>query len=163
MAKRKFTVKQVAQALVKAGGYKTHAAKALGCTYQTVLNYIENNPELDDVLDAIVEENKDIAEFVVNGMLRSGARKLSSKKCCKECGAPPVLPGKIEVDVAMKFLRYKGSDRGYVDRHEFSGPNGGPIETKETGVVLLPALAKPVRPKAKPKAKAKPKKRSKKK
>ena len=102
---------------------------------------------------------------MVNGMLRSGARKLSSKKCCKECGAPPVLPGKIEVDVAMKFLRYKGSDRGYVDRHEFSGPNGGPIETKDTGVVLLPALAKPVRPedkpKAKPKAKAKPKKKGK--
>jgi len=140
MARRKYTVKQVAAALEKAGGYKTHAAKHLGCSYQTVLNYMEWYPQLNDVLDAIVEANKDVAEYVVQGIMRRAAQKLQHPKACKTCGAGGIDPTRTEADVALKYLRYKGQDRGYVERSEISGINGGPIETQATGVVLLPPI-----------------------
>lgn len=88
--KRKFTVEQVSKALIKTEGRRSHAARLLNCTPQTVIAYIKDYPEIKKNLDTILEENLDMVESKLIEMAKSG-----------------------NLRAAIFYLRYQGKDRGY--------------------------------------------------
>jgi len=109
--KRKFTVKQIEEALKKTGGFYTFAAKELGCCYQTVSTCVRESPYLQKVKQEIEEEILDIAEIQLIKKIRKG-----------------------NIGAISFYLKYKGKDRGYTERHEITGADG----KEPVGVVLLP-------------------------
>lgn len=170
--KKKYTPAQIEKALRHAGGFVTQAARHLGCTYQTIYNYL-NDPDtgeaLKDVLFEIEEEGKDVAEYIVKTTLREEASALiaaiakNSKLPAKD--RKRVIASPSGVANAFRFLAYKAKDRGYVERSELTGAEGAELGL---GVVGLPPLddevgmdapAAPITPK-KPKKKKPTKKKA---
>lgn len=111
---QEFTVVQIAEALRKNGGFKTYAAKSLGCTYQTIVNYFNRYPELHKILDEINNRELDISEHMLLKLRKKGDFK------------------------AVKFhLNCKGKARGYVERTELTGPDG---EAFKPMLLVLPEI-----------------------
>lgn len=106
MATEILTVKKIENALEKSGGLKTHAATLLGVHYHTIWQYFERYPELHKIHERIIEVSKDVAEDVLFHHLK-----------------------KKSLTAAMFYLKCKAKDRGYIERQEITGKNGGPIES----------------------------------
>lgn len=131
MAKEKYTVKEMAEALRASGGFVTRAAKKLGCGYKTVIKYIAKYPELEEERTAIREGFKDVAEDIIVKHLKRVKKKMrdgihvqiKKKKVKKE-----YVPNQKDLDVAFKFLSYQAKDRGYVTRNEHTGEGGKPLK-----------------------------------
>jgi len=110
----KFKVKTVRKALERAGGSMTGAGEILGCSRRTVADYINRHPTLAAALEEINEIDVDEAET----NLKRGVRRGDGWAVCFT-------------------LKTKGKDRGYVERTEFTGKNGGAIQSEVT-VIELP-------------------------
>lgn len=81
------------EAIQKAGGILAVAARALGCSRQTLYNYMERYPDVRAAYDEANETNLDVAEAVLLEQVR----------------------GKDKEQVRF-YLRTKGRARGYGDR-----------------------------------------------
>lgn len=93
--KNKFTREQVIAALKATGGFITHAADELGCSYRTIENYIKQDPSIA-VENAHIQENRlDIAESVVIQTMEGSDKK-------------------VALDASKFYLKYKGRQRGYI-------------------------------------------------
>lgn len=106
----RYTPAQVVTALELTAGILTAAAEKLGCTRQTVASYVRRYPEIQEELDRILEARIDLAEGVV---LQTMTR--SKSEHCK-------------LQAAMFYLKTKGKLRGYTERQELTGKDGGAIE-----------------------------------
>ena len=104
MKKEAFTVAQVVAALKKTKGMVYLAADELGCSHTTVYNYINRHPTIKGAFEA--ENGK---------MLDVGEMKLYQS----------VLNG--EAWGVCFLLKTKGKSRGYVERQEQTGKDGGPV------------------------------------
>ncbi len=93
MAVKKYTIAQVAEALRKGDGILSVAAEILGCHRNTIYNYLEDDPELKDVLEESRETLVDEAE------------KILLKKVKEE-----------DIRCVMFVLRTLGRHRGYNSR-----------------------------------------------
>ncbi len=65
MAVKKYTVDQVAGALREGNGILSVAAKILGCHRNTIYNYLEDHPELKDLVEECRETLVDEAEQIL--------------------------------------------------------------------------------------------------
>lgn len=107
MAKERYTTEEVIAAIREAKGIKMTAARALGCTWWTVNNYCKRHPTVQRAYQETREELVDLAES-----------KLRNKV---DRGAWP----------AIKWvLATLGKDRGWVERKELTGAEGGPVKWK---------------------------------
>jgi hypothetical protein len=104
MLEPKFTQEQVAKALLDSGGIRTKAAEALGCSRQTVANLIERWPDLLDVVARAEDETGDLAENGLRTLIQAG-----------------------NLGSIIFYLKTKMKARGYTERQELTGANGGPI------------------------------------
>lgn len=96
--------KDVAEALRKNFGLVSAAAKSIRCTPQAIYQQIKKHSEVADAAENAENAMLDIAE----GSLFTAIQE----------GKP----------WAIKFyLETKGRRRGYVSRHEISGPGGRPV------------------------------------
>ena len=104
--KYKVTDKQIAEALQKAGGFISHAAKQLGVTNGTVHHRINKSPELQEILEDARYTHLDIAEVELLKAMKRG-----------------------ESWAVCFFLKCQGKGRGYVERQAIEH-NGGdtPVE-----------------------------------
>lgn len=119
-AKQRYTFKEVKKALEEAKGFLTVAAASLGCTYITVLNYIDRFPELVEVRKEAREKMKDYAETTLLSKIQKG-----------------------DVACLLFFLKCQAKDRGYIERQELVGVPGSPlimIQEKELAE-MTPELA----------------------
>jgi hypothetical protein len=114
------TVKQVEKALKEAKGYLSIAAERLGCTYQTVRNYINRHQTLQDVLDAINEKQLDLSENKLISQINEG-----------------------NTTAIIFHLKCKGKKRGYVEKSEVE--HSGVISVTEFLNALPPATARATR------------------
>jgi len=106
MARRqRFTTDQVAAALRACGGFRSHAAANLGCSPSTITNCINRSARLQQIDKEIVEAAIDTAEDQLLKLVRRG-----------------------NVAAVIFLLKTKAKHRGYVERQEISGPEGGPVE-----------------------------------
>ena len=106
MAKtQQYTAQQVADALAQAKGFVSVAARNLGCADQTVRNYIERYTVCKQaVLDAR-ESMIDIAEGRLYQNINAG-----------------------DNTAIIFFLKTQGKQRGYIERNEVTGSDGGAIK-----------------------------------
>ena len=93
--KNKYTLKQIKEAIEKAGGFISVACKSLGCTRMTVYNYMEKYPELKEVVSDIREHYLDIAEATLIQKIKKG-------------NTPELL----------FYLKTQGKNRGYVEKQQ---------------------------------------------
>jgi len=101
---QKFTAEQMVAALTETRGMVYHAANRLGCSAQTVYNYVKRY--------ATVRQAKEQAEGM---MLDNAELALNSA----------ILGG--QPWAVMFVLKTKGKQRGYVERQEITGANAGPV------------------------------------
>lgn len=69
---RKFTYEEIAEAIILKAGFITHAAKSLGCSYQTVRRAIKDSPFVAEVLAVTRESVLDLAEDELLKKIREG-------------------------------------------------------------------------------------------
>lgn len=100
----KYTPAQVINALEAAGGVKSIAAQKLGCAWNTIKSYVERYELIAEALVEIEEGMKDLAETQLISLIRD-----------KHPAA------------VFFYLKTKAKDRGYSERFEATGPNGGPV------------------------------------
>ncbi len=101
-----YSVNAIAEALRASAGIYSAAAAKIGCAPNTVRNYVLRHPELQEVVDEVRENTLDLAESQLLKALGDG-----------------------NLTAVIFFLKCRGKQRGYVERAELTGANGGPIET----------------------------------
>lgn len=104
--KPRFTVQQVIDAINSTHGMVYLAAKALGCSHNTVYKYAKRHPTIQQAIDANRGRMLDTAESKLEAAIETGE------------------------SWAVQFaLRTLGKNRGYVERRqqEISGRDGGPL------------------------------------
>jgi len=99
------------EALKEAKGMVTVAARLLHCDLKTVENYCKVYPQVAEVRRQEHESFLDVGEL---SLLRAVQRGEAWAVCF--------------------LLKTQGKVRGYVERAEFSGPNGGAIEVEVSGL-----------------------------
>jgi hypothetical protein len=103
----RYTAEQVSAALHKSRGMVSHAARALGCDPDTVRNYAKRHPTVAAALHEEREQTTDIAELALYRAIEAG-----------------------EAWAVCFYLKTQGKERGYVERHEYTGKNGDPLAVK---------------------------------
>ena len=99
-----YTAEQMIEALNTTHGMVFLAAKRLGCSYQTVMNYCERHPTVQAAKDAQRGEMLDTAELKLWESIQKGEA--------------------WGISMALKTI---GKDRGYVERTEQTGKDGAPL------------------------------------
>lgn len=112
MKPHRFKVSDVEEALRATAGIHTMAAHILAkkygsCSPRTISNYIKRHKRLQDVVQEIVDATLDLAESKVVKAITDG-----------------------ELKAVFFFLKTKGKHRGWVERVETTGKDGGPVETE---------------------------------
>ena len=102
-----FTDDQVAEALRSTGGIRSNAASLLKCSPSTIKRYIDRSEPLATIERGIVEQIVDLAESKLVDAINNG-----------------------NLTAIMFYLKTKGKHRGYSERHEVGGNDGGPVEVK---------------------------------
>ena len=110
--RQKYSAEQVANAIIEANGILAQAARNLGCTRQTVYTYMEKYVTVRQAYDEANEITIDFVESKLMEQIRMNDTK-----------------------AILFFLRTKGKKRGYVERKEVTGPDGGAIII-QTGMSL---------------------------
>jgi hypothetical protein len=114
--KRTLTNKLIAEALEATGGFISQAARNLDCSPRTIQRHIARSQALKDIAWDINCRYLDLAE----------SKHLEEVK-------------KGNYDAVKFHLRCKGRERGYVERHEITGKEGGPVkQTIEVVFVKAP-------------------------
>lgn len=93
--KQRYTPDQVAEAVTKSRGILTGAAQALGCSRQTVDNYVKRHKKVRDAYDNARETTIDFVETKLLKNIDSG-----------------------DTTAMIFFLKTIGRSRGYVERVE---------------------------------------------
>jgi hypothetical protein len=99
------TEKQVEQALRKTAGIMGAAAEQLGCSRPNVVQRVASSKKLQAVIADVKERTLDLAESKLVTAIKNG-----------------------EMSEVRFYLKTQGKHRGYVERHESTGPNGGPLQ-----------------------------------
>jgi uncharacterized protein YdbL (DUF1318 family) len=101
---RKYTQKQVIDALEQSRGMLSHAARRLGCSRTTLNAYIEEYKEIAQAKKDAHEEVNDVTELKLFDAIQRG-----------------------EAWAICFRLKTQAKDRGYIEKAEISGPGGRPV------------------------------------
>lgn len=101
----KYTAEQVIQAVRKNKGILTLAARDLGCTRQTLHNYVNRYTTVADEVSSQREGLLDLAEGKLFEQVNAG-----------------------NITAIIFTLKTLGKHRGYIERQEHSGPDGGALK-----------------------------------
>jgi len=103
--RKKYTTEEIAEALEKYNGYVYLAADHLGCTPKTIYRRLETVGSLVEKLESIRGKELDVTEMALHRAIMEGE------------------------SWAVQFkLKTQGKHRGYVERQEITGADGGAIE-----------------------------------
>jgi predicted transcriptional regulator len=103
--KEHFSVIQITEALIKAKGFISRAARLLDCTQITVRNYIEKYPELNETLKDCRETFLDLAESKLIQNINNN-----------------------DNTAIIFFLKTQGGSRGYQEKKEVENETKSMIE-----------------------------------
>ncbi len=103
MANQRYTADEVAAALKDARGFVSVAARRLGCSDSTVRSYVERYATCKQAVTDAREAMIDLAEGKLYANINDG-----------------------DNTAIIFFLKTQAKDRGYVERVEQTGADGGP-------------------------------------
>jgi hypothetical protein len=121
--KELYTAEQMINALIKANGMKTIAARNLGCEYNTVVRYINKYSTVAKALELSQQNTGDNIESTLLEMAL-GRRGEDGETWKHE----PNISALIFLAKVHPTMR----ERGYVERQEVTGKDGAPIESTHT-------------------------------
>ena len=102
---RKFTPEDIIGALEQSRGLIAPAARALGCSRATIRSYID---EYSAVAQAKLDQEEAVKDMAENALYAA------------------ILRG--EAWAICFYLKCRAKDRGYVERAELTGTNGGRVQ-----------------------------------
>jgi transposase-like protein len=102
---RKYTQEQMIEALEQSKGLIAPAARALGCSRDTIRSYID---EYSAVAQAKLDQEEAVKDMAENALYAA------------------ILRG--EAWAICFYLKCRAKDRGYVERAELTGTNGGRVQ-----------------------------------
>jgi len=105
--KNEFTAEEVGKAIADANGILAVAARKLGCSRRTIHNYVNKYASVKEVYADANETTIDFAEGKLMELIKDG-----------------------NVTAIIFFLKTKAKHRGYVERQEHTGKDGGTINVK---------------------------------
>lgn len=113
---------EIIEALSSCRGIVTDACKKTNTPRSTYYSWLESDPEFKKAVDDTQEEAIDFVE----GQL---FKKISGVSLGKvdENGEVQVYDQPPSDTAIIFYLKTKAKKRGYIERSEFSGPDGGPI------------------------------------
>ena len=119
MAKDKFTIEEMTDAIEAANGVLAQAARNLGCSRQTLYNQMKKKKTIAAAYHEANETNKD---FVESQLMRSirGIRHPDTNEL-------EVAPN---VTAMIFFLKTKAKDRGYIEGLQIGNLPGEDIKIK---------------------------------
>jgi len=103
--KEKYTTNQIIEALREKHGNLSAASRFLGCSRDTIARYIKTYPTVKSVAD---EERETLIDFAENQLFQQ------------------VKDGNITAIIFT--LKTIGKSRGYVERQEVTGADGGKVQ-----------------------------------
>lgn len=126
--------KQVLQALEDKHGIITEACKSIGLNRSTFYLWVNNDPEFKAAVDEITETAIDYVESKLFEKI-TGVEHLTGH----DRDGNEIIYSIPPSDTAIIFfLKTKAKKRGYVERSELTGANGGPVQTEQvTGMVVI--------------------------
>lgn len=98
---------EVIEAVKGSKGFVTTIAKALGCSRMHVYRLIEKYPTAKEALENEREGNKDFVEGKLMQQIDAG-----------------------NITAIIFYLKTQGKDRGYIERTEITGAEGGPLKVE---------------------------------
>ena len=104
---RKYSQEQMIKALEESKGLIAPAARALGCSRDTIRSYLE---EYAEVAQAKLDMREAVTDMAENALYQAILDREAWAVCF--------------------YLKCMAKDRGYVERAEVSGPNGAPVKIK---------------------------------
>ena len=104
-----YTPEQIIEALRKTKGLIGLAADELKCDRKTIYNHVKKSAAVRDALESVRERNLDVAESKLLGAIDTG-----------------------ESWAITYYLSRIGRERGYGDRNELTGLNGGALVIRLT-------------------------------
>jgi hypothetical protein len=110
---------QIEKALRATAGIYRYAAKKLKCAPNTVRNHVLRSAYLQRVLTEVADDNLDNAEHAVKVAIDAG-----------------------NITAAFFYLKCKGKARGWVERQEITGSDGGPVAIEDARSILLERVKK---------------------
>lgn len=125
--------KTVLEALEISKGIVTDACKATQLPRSTFYNWLNTDSEFKLAVDDIQE----VAIDYVEGKLFEKIQGVTVKGKGKDDdeGEPPTYELPPSDTAIIFYLKTKAKRRGYVERQEFAGPNGTPIQTESKHIV----------------------------
>lgn len=109
-----FTKEEVLAAIKGSCGIMARVAKGLGCDWSTAKKYVNR---FESALSAMDDELETVLDTAENNLFQA----INAK----------------DLDAIKWFLARKGRGRGYADRTEFTGKDGGPIEANLNPVWVI--------------------------
>lgn len=107
-----FTTKEIIEALQEADGYVSKAASLLGCSVMTLYNYRDRHPTVREAWQDIKERRHDFVENSLHKLIRD-----------------------LNPAAVIFYLKTQCKDRGYVERQEVTGSDGGPVAISTIEIV----------------------------
>ena len=121
MGKELFTAQQFIEAIPGTGGIITAIARKVGCAWHTAKKYIDNYATIQRAYQDECESILDLAEAKVISAIKDG-----------------------DSQMIRYYLSTKGKRRGYSERHEITGAEGGPLEMVwDDGREVAPFASRP--------------------
>lgn len=105
---KRYRASDFIDAIPGSGGIISTIAKRVGCDWSTAKIAIDSTPTVKAAYDNECETVLDMAESVILKSIKDG-----------------------DSGDAKWYLTRKGKDRGYVERQEMTGKDGGPIESEQ--------------------------------
>ncbi|RLC33520.1 hypothetical protein DRH14_04740 [Candidatus Shapirobacteria bacterium] len=118
--KKKVTVKQILDVVDEHNGNIAAIARSFGVTRTTVQRRVDESPKLTDALASARETMIDEAESQLYKNAKAG-----------------------DNTAIIFFLKTQGKKRGYVERQEVTGAEGGPVKVEGLGKALDKVYGKP--------------------
>jgi hypothetical protein len=114
--------KVMLKALSKSRGIVSTAAESANISRQTHYEWLKEDPEYKAAVDAINEATIDFVESKLMQLIDGPTREVVTQMGIETIKEPPVTAA------AIFYLKTKGKSRGYVERQEITGAEGGPIQ-----------------------------------
>lgn len=105
--RKRYKAQQMIDAIKAAEGNLSAAARALGCSRQTVHNYVNDYTTVKDAYEEALETKLDHVESKLHDNIEEGDKTS-----------------------IIFYLKTKGKHRGYVERHEYQGEGEVTINVK---------------------------------
>ena len=98
------TAERMIKAIEEANGYVSAACHALGCSRQHWYNKLKQYPTVQQAITEIREKRTDFVESKMMELIKD-----------------------LNPTMIIFYLKTQAKDRGYIERHELTGADGGPI------------------------------------